>query len=297
MRPMRIALATHAGQPDLDPDEAPFVAALGAAGHEVAASVWNDPVVDWDAFDVVLPRSCWDYHLRYAAFRRWLDRLEVAGAAVFNPIPVIRWNIDKRHLVDLAEQGAAVTPTRFLERGASASLTGLLRDEGWERAVVKPAVSLSAHGTWRTDRDRAARDQARLDAQLGEGGMLVQPYLDAVEREGELSFVFIDGACTHAVLKRPADGDFRVQAELGGRRERVEPSAAHLEQATALAARAPGPCLYLRVDAVPVDGRLLLVELECIDPELFLRLAPEAPGHLVAALERAVDGGGTPQPA
>ncbi len=285
---MRVALATCAALPALDADELPFAAALRAAGHTVTPAVWTDASVSWADFDVVLPRSCWDYHEHYAGFLGWLDDLDACGARVFNPTPVLRWNVDKRHLVDLARAGAAVTPTRYFPGGASASLDAVLAEEGWDAAVVKPSVSLSAYGTWRTDTARAREHQPAFDERLAAGGVLVQPYLPEIQTAGELSFVFLGGEYSHTVLKHPAAGDFRVQSDHGGRRMLHEPSAALIEEAAVLAACAPGPQLSVRVDGVLVDGRLLLVELELIDPELFFRLQPSAAERLVAALEGAV---------
>ena len=284
----RIALATYAKLPDLDADDRLLRDALAHAGAAPEAAVWDDPAVDWTRFDIVVVRTCWDYYLRPDAFAAWIDGVESGGARLVNPPALLRWNMDKRYLRALADDGVAVVETRWVEPGAhDVPLATLLGETGWERAVVKPAVSAGAHETWRTSRVEAAAHEPRFARLVAGAHAMVQPYLPEVETGGEWSLIFFGGEYSHAALKRPAQGDFRVQREHGGADVAAHPPAALVDDAAAVvhsAARlvglAPSDIAYARVDGIARDGRLLLMELECLEPYLFLRHDPAAATRL-----------------
>jgi glutathione synthase/RimK-type ligase-like ATP-grasp enzyme len=280
----RVALATQAALPQLCADDRLLIPALAAGGVHASAAVWSDPSVDWTTFDAVVIRSCWDYHLRHHDFLAWVARLERAGVALWNPPAVIRWNAEKGYLRELGERGVRIVPTRWIERGSTDTLHDLLHGAGWDAAVVKPAISASAHETWRTSRDAAARDEARFRALLERGRVLVQPFMEEVVATGEWSLVFIGGEFSHALLKRARSGDFRVQSEHGGSASRGDPGAHVVEQARRALHAGASDSLYARVDGCVVDGELVLMELELIEPLLFLAEHPDAPARLAAAL-------------
>jgi hypothetical protein len=286
----RIALATCAKLPTLNDDDRRLIPALGELGLEAVPAVWDSPDVCWDEFrgGAVLVRSCWDYHHRLEEFLAWVALLERAAAPVWNIPAVLRWNSHKSYLRDLAARGIPVVPTRWLERGASIELRRLLGDEGWRDAVVKPAVSASAFGTWRTSVETAGADQAPLDALLRAGDVMVQPFMSEVGNPGEWSILFFGGRFSHAVLKRPAAGDYRVQWEFGGTAAAAAPPPKLLADAEAVMAAAPGDSLYARVDGVERDGRLILMELELIEPHLFLAWDAGAAARLAEALSALV---------
>jgi glutathione synthase/RimK-type ligase-like ATP-grasp enzyme len=202
---------------------------------------------------------------------------------------LLRWNAHKRYLRELEEEDIPVVPTAWLH--TRASIGALLRERGWSSAVVKPAVSASAHGTWRTAIERADEDQARVDEAMVGGALLVQPFLEEVARDGEWSLLFFGGTFSHAVRKRPREGDFRVQHEFGGTAQQLRAPAALRRDAERVLAAAcrrlelePRDIAYARVDGVERDGRLLLMELECIEPQLYLALEPTAPERLAAVV-------------
>ena len=282
----RIALATSAKLPTLNDDDRLLVPALAELGVAAGPAVWDSPDVCWEEFQGVLVRSCWDYHHRLEEFLAWVSRLERAGVPVWNPPAVLRWNSHKGYLRDLAARGVSIVPTRWLERGAQADLAGLLRDAAWRDAVVKPAVSASAHGTWRTSGETASADQRRLDELLRAGDVMVQPFVREVVEPGEWSIVFLGGRFSHAVLKRPGAGagDYRVQWEFGGSAAAMAPPDTLLADAEAVMAAVPGDPAYARVDGVERDGRLILMELELIEPHLFLAWDAGATGRLAGAL-------------
>jgi glutathione synthase/RimK-type ligase-like ATP-grasp enzyme len=281
----RVALATAAAWAALNDDDRLLVDALGALGVEAAPAVWDDPTVEWGAHDVVVIRSCWDYFHRADEFRAWIDRLEAAGVALHNPPAVARWNMDKGYLRELEARGVGIVPTAWVERGAGGSLGELLGERGWRAAVVKPRVSASANGTWRTE-GGGTDDEARFRDGVAQGALMVQPFVDAVQAEGEWSLIFVDGEFSHAVIKRPAAGDFRVQIEHGGSADPVRPDPGLVAEARAALEAAPGRTLYARVDGCVVDGRFLVMELELLEPHLFLGTAPGAAERLAGAVAR-----------
>jgi len=280
----RIALATAAKLPTLNEDDQLLIPALAALGVAAGPAVWDSPDVSWEEFQGVVVRSCWDYHHRLEEFLAWVARLERVGIPVWNPPALLRWNSHKGYLRDLAARGVSIVPTRWLERGARVNLARLLRDAGWREAVVKPAVSASAHGTWRTSFETAGADQARLDALLGAGDIMAQPFVSEVRDEGEWSILFFGGRYNHGVLKRPADRDYRVQWEFGGSAVTMAPPPGLVADAEAVMAAVPGDPVYARVDGVERDGGLVLMELELIEPHLFLGWDAGAAGRLAAAL-------------
>ena len=287
---MRLALATYAALPGLTADDRLVVPELARAGITARPAVWDDPTVRWDDFDAVAIRSCWDYHRKPAAFQAWVRRMEAFGLRVLNPPPVLRWNADKRYLRDLAAAGVPVIPTVWIDQGARASLAEILAERGWRDVVVKPAVSASAHQTWRVAAVDAGDVQPRFSALAALGHVLVQPFVDKIRTSGEWSLVFLGDAFSHAVVKRPRDGDFRVQSEHGGSYAAATPPSHLIDAAQAALAAAPGPRVYARVDGCVVDGVFRLMELELLEPGLFLATHPEAPRRFARAIASALAG-------
>jgi len=272
---IQLALATDAAHAGVHPDDAHFVATLGRLGVQPAPCVWNDPGVDWSRFDAVLIRSVWDYFRLYPQFLQWLDRLDALHVPTVNDSRLLRWNSDKRYLLELARLGVDIIPTRLAH---TAELPAALHILHGQDVVVKPAVS---GGAWRTLRGLAG-DQALTQAlaALPDGDWLVQPFVAEIQRDGEWSLLFFDGAFSHAVRKLPKAGDYRVQGEHGGSAELAEAPAAALAAAQAVLAAVDraGHFMpaYARIDGVMCGGRFLLMEAELIEPFLHLAIRPDA---------------------
>ena len=280
-----VALVTCAAHPELSADDRLLLPALSAVGYEPVARRWDEPDEPWARHAAVVVRSCWDYHHRAAEFHLWLDRLEETGARVFNPVPILRWNADKRYLRDLAAAGIEVVPTAWVEEREESSLATLAGARGWRRVVVKPSVSATAFQTWRTGSQVTDDDEQRFRRLTGERPALVQPYLPEIE-SGELSLVFLGGQYSHAVLKRPRPGDFRVQTDFGGTVEPVRADPHVVDTAARVLRAAPGETLYARVDLCLVAGRVQLMELELLEPALFFASEPAAAARFAEALAR-----------
>ncbi|HXY18631.1 MAG TPA: hypothetical protein VEH83_01400 [Gemmatimonadales bacterium] len=286
-----LALATCAEYPGLSPDDRLLLPALERLGAAPAPVRWDDPARRWGGFDAVVVRSCWDYHHRLPDFLRWLDRLEREGARVLNPLPTLRWNVTKSYLRELAAAGVSVTPTVWVPVGSTATLGQVADEIGAEAVVVKPNVSATAFETWRFDRARATDAEAQFARLVRERDLMVQPFLPAIETDGELSLVFLGGAFSHAVRKRPRPGDFRVQEEHGGTAEAAAASADLVRQAARALAVAPGDPLYARVDGLASDGTLIVTELELVEPMLYFGWDAGAADRMAAALMRRVGAG------
>lgn len=276
----RLALATSAERPSILPDDTHLAATLTQLGAPPTVCVWNDPAVDWAAFDAVLIRTIWDYFKHHAAFLRWLDRLDALGVPTINDSALLRWNSDKRYLLELARREVAIIPTRLTD---AAALPDALAAMAGQPVVIKPTVS---GGAWNTLRGTAG-DPAFADAVARlprDHAYLVQPFVPEVVSDGEWSLLYFAGEFSHAVIKRPAEGDYRVQGEHGGSAEPARPDAATLAAAdralAVVAALGHGDHAYVRVDGVVSGGRFLVMELELIEPFLHLAAQPAAAERL-----------------
>lgn len=279
---VRVAFLTFAGLPELWSDDLLAAEALRARGHPVTPVVWNAPgaLEALDGFDLCVVRSPWDWFHHRAAFRRFLDALGRARCRVVNDAATLRAFADKTYLPALAARGLAVVPTLELDPAGLVQVPELLRARGWGEAVLKPAFTANAIGARRVRPGDALTSLPELDA--GEKWLL-QPFIPSIAR-GEFSLVFFGGAFSHAVRKQPATGEWRVQHEYGGvSAPWAAPEEAVAQARALLHATAPG-AVYARVDLVDVDGRLHLMELELVEPELFFRHEARAAARFADAL-------------
>lgn len=264
----------------LTPDDRSVMPVLAARGVEVVPVVWTEPLPE--RLDALVLRSTWDYHLRLPEFLAWVNAVETARIPLFNQPSTVRWNVEKRYLSEIEERGVPIVPTWHVSRGSAVQLAAVLREAGWTEAVVKPSVSGGAFETWRAgpsdvDAERFARQIAAMDC-------LVQPFLPELVSDGEWSLLFFHGVYSHAVLKRPGQGDFRVQEEFGGVFGLAEPSPATVEAATRALEAGGHETLYARVDGVIRNGRFEVMELELVEPTLFFGASPGAAERFADAL-------------
>jgi glutathione synthase/RimK-type ligase-like ATP-grasp enzyme len=280
-----VAVATCAVPPEPDPDEAPLLEALGRAGISARVLAWDDPGARFDEARLVLLRSTWNYPWNAEPFLAWAER---QGSRLVNPLEIVRWNFHKSYLAVLERAGIPAVPTLHVARGSRGSLAALLASRGLADAVVKPAVSAASYRTRRVTAARlGADDETFYEDLVRERDVLVQPYVRSVDGHGERSVVWIDGAITHAVRKSP---------RLAGQAEHVtaavpvaadEAAIAHAAVVFASTCAGGAPPLYARIDVVRDEaGRPMLMELELIEPSLYLGYGAEALERLVAGLRR-----------
>ena len=285
----RIALATSLELADLWAGDRLFLSELQQRGYRTAPVVWDDPSVDWDRWDAVIIRSCWDYHLKIDSFRDWVDRAAAGGRLVINRPDVVRWNMHKRYLLDVARAGGRIPPTLVIAQGEPGTLHHHLQRAGWGDAVIKPAVSATGHNTRLVRGVPSEEDERAFVEALATGDVLAQEYVPQVREHGEWSLVFFGGRYSHAALKRAASGEFRVHIEWGGTVETATPPPVLIDQAQALMDALALDATYGRVDGTEVDGGLMVMELEVIEPELFFDRDRMAASRLADAVERVLE--------
>jgi glutathione synthase/RimK-type ligase-like ATP-grasp enzyme len=252
-------------------------AVLLRAGFSVEARPWNDPG-ELAGFDLVMPLVAWGYHEDPARWHALLDQLQAEAVPTLNPVPLLRWNSDKRYLTELGAGGVATISTRLVERLDEPALDAARADYG-DQLVIKPPVSASAHGTHRLGPNDPLPGEARGRA------MMVQPFLGSIATEGEYSVMLFDGRFSHSIVKKPKAGDYRVQPHLGGTEQPCAPPEGAIELAHAALAAAPADAAYARVDMVrDNDGGLAIMELELIEPALWLQHAPDGGASFAQAL-------------
>jgi len=251
--------------------------ALAAEGVEAHGMAWSH-ARGLAEHDLVLPLTVWGYHRAGARWRDCVPAWERSGARLRNPASVLLWNSDKKYLGVLAEKGAPVVPTLYIANATREAMEDACRRLGAERLVVKPQVSAGAYRTLRW----CPGD--RLDGGP-QGAAMVQPYLKAIETEGEVSLFYFRGEYSHGVRKVPQAGDFRVQPEFQGHITPYTPSPEERATAEAVLAAIEEPLLYARIDLVrDLGGRPVLIEAELIEPDLYLSYAPDAGGAFARAV-------------
>jgi glutathione synthase/RimK-type ligase-like ATP-grasp enzyme len=256
------------------------MAPLRPVGIEVVTRSWTD-AAGFEDFDAVTPLLAWGYHTRESAWRGLLDRLDAAGVTAINPVETLAWNTQKTYLAELEEAGAPIVPTLFVDRLTPAALA-----EAYERfghdLIVKPQVSGGSFGTIRLP-------PGANPAGGPTGPVMLQPFLPAVAQEGELSLLYFDGAFSHAIAKVAGAGDFRVQYQYGGAYHAIEATDEMRAAADAVLAAAGRPPSYARIDLIrDGDGVLRLMELEAIEPDLYLDLAPDGGAGFAKAMVAAM---------
>ncbi|MEU7599735.1 hypothetical protein [Streptomyces sp. NPDC041003] len=286
MSAARIAIVTSGAGADEDLDRPLVLAALRAAGMSAEAVAWDADPKEWDGFDLAVIRSTWDYTGRLEEFLAWADAT-ARVTRLWNPAPLVRWNSDKRYLRELAGRGVPVVPTRFIEPGGHCGEEDFDAPHG---VVVKPTVSAGARDTARYEPGRRA-DAVRHARMLLDQGRtaMVQPYLRRVE-EGERALVFFRGTFSHAIRKQPVlteagvTDNFRVPHP-GAAPYRPSEAEISTARAALAAVPAPGDLLFARVDlALDEAGEPVVMELELIEPNLFLRINPQGLERFVEAV-------------
>ena len=263
-------------------DDDVAVPACAELGIEVETLSWRADV-DWSAYDAVIVRSTWDYQRHAAAFLDVLARIEGA-TRLANARELMRWNLDKRYLAELEARGVPIVPTEFGEGMTTEALDARLADMTRE-CVIKPAVSAGAERTYRVTPDASAGRRAEIVAGHADSVWMWQPFLPQIIDPGEYSLFYFNGVYSHAISKTPKAGDFRVQEEFGGDIRLIDAPEAMRAASDHVMANLDSDTLYARVDLVDDgDGGYWLIELELIEPSLYLRKDPGAPARFAQAI-------------
>ncbi|HET6628739.1 MAG TPA: hypothetical protein VFG91_03085 [Woeseiaceae bacterium] len=266
------------------------IAPLEALGWCVEQVPWRSGNARWDDFDAVYIGTPWDYPEDVVRFLGVLARIEASRAVLVNPLSLVRWNLPKTYLRDLESRGAAIVPSRWGEHLAPGALAAGFDELAAERLVVKPVVSTNARDTFLLARDEVREAEPELLRAFDRRAFVVQPFIEQIRSEGEYSLFYFGNEFSHAIRKKPKARDFRVQEEHGASIDAVaSPDAALVAAADrVLELVRPAPA-YARCDLVRgPDGRFLLMELELIEPSLYLRMHADAPARFAAAFDACV---------
>ena len=265
--------------------------AMAALGWQVDTVAWRDPSIDWDEYDAVYLCTAWDYPQHADQFIAVLENIERSSASIVNELSLVRWTMVKTYLRDLEQKGADIVPSLWIEDIAAEQISGWFAALDTDKAIIKPTVGTNATDTYLLQKPLAPELESQLLSTFQMRPFFVQPFIENIRSEGEFSLFYFNGEYSHAILKIPRDGDFRTQEEHGSDIHSVQPSEQLLATGRhVLSLVAPQP-VYVRVDFVrAADGKFLLMELELIEPSLYLRMDDGAAARFAAAFDQHVCG-------
>ena len=284
-RARAIVLATAADQPAITASDRLYADALERHGFSVTGAPWDGPRAAFDGAAAVVIRSTWGYYRASDAFRDWTEAM-AAARRLFNPIALVRWNLRKDYIARLAAAAVRVPQTHFVACETDA-IEKVFAETGWSRAVLKPMTGASGYSVELAARERVRDWVSRLAAEAHASGVLVQEFLPEIEG-GELSLIYFDGIFSHALRKRPPQGEFRVNSRFGATRSAETPPREVAEQGAAALRVLPELPLYARVDGIVRDGALIVIEVEVLEPALFMEFDPSSAERFAEATLRRI---------
>lgn len=250
--------------------------ALEKHGLSVIRKDWADPDFDWSSTKSAIFRTTWDYFDRFEEFQQWLDRVE-SQTMLINPVPTIRWNMDKHYLEELGDKGIAVVETRYIKQKERNSLQSIVEETGWKDVILKPTVAGAARHTYKLNSENIKDHEEIFSELIAKEDMMLQPFQHNIATKGEVSFMLMGGKFTHAILKKAKSGDFRVQDDFGGTVHKYEASEEEITFAEEVVSACEPLPVYARVDVMwDNEDELAVSEVELIEPELWFRKQPVA---------------------
>lgn len=265
----KIALLTCDRFPELYETDQKLIPVLKEYGYWAKAEIWDNPNAIWHQYDVIIFRNTWDYYLKIDEFNAWLDTIDNAGIRSFNPISVIRWNKHKFYLRELHAIGMPVIPGFYISRTNELNIEKLLPRD-WTQAILKPAISAGSYLTTLFNTKDAASVSVNYRDLAKEQDLILQKFIPEIRTEGEISLLYFDKKFSHAVVKKPKQGDFRIQSMFGGKYQPYTPTRLLLQMVQKIVDFVADELLYARVDGIIIDGTFHLMELELIEPDLYL---------------------------
>lgn len=259
---------------------------LASYGWQVDEVSWKDKNVDWDQFDVVVIRSTWDYQSAPETFMQCLEKIEASNAHLENSVDLVKWNIDKGYLKELAEKQVPIVPTLWKNVFDAEEIKASYDHFGVTEIILKPLISANADFTYRLDCRSFMALRSELEMVFSNRPFMIQPFLNSIINEGEYSLFYFSGNYSHCILKRPASGDFRVQEEHGGRLSSIVPDAQMKICADKTLAALPECPLYARIDLIRTEKGLAVMEVELIEPSLYFNMDGQSAQRFADAFER-----------
>ena len=281
-----VVFITAADMPKPDPETHLIVDALKDKGVRADVISWES-AMDWEKVPLVVIRTAWDYFKRLPEFLAWARHVDEV-TRLFNPYTVVEWNCHKRYLQVLSQKGIPTVPTILLEQGTVMDSTQTLFDSGWNKVVIKPAISIGAIGAMHGSTSEKSLAH-HLDSLISKGDVLVQPFVSSVSTSGEVSIIYFDGEFSHAIRKLPKEGEYRVQDHHGGTVHPHDPAKEEYDVCSAALDAVPKATMYARVDLVAYNGSPAIMELELIEPALFLSSSSDGTKRFVEKLCKALE--------
>jgi hypothetical protein len=279
-----IALLTCQRLPNLTEPDQLLIPHFRNHGITAEPVIWNDPEVDWKKYDYLIIRNTWDYYTQSDAFFKWLNTLRDQHVRMLNPVDVVLSNMHKFYLRDFQQNGVQIIPTLFSDKSSPISFDKLT-EKNWQKIVIKPAISAGSYLTKTFHTSELTK--ASFNEIMEGNDWLIQPFIPEIEQQGELSMIFFNDQFSHAVVKTPKDGDFRVQRQYGGKYQMIQPDKQLITIGENIIKQIPQKLLYARVDGVMIDGIFNLMELELIEPDLYFEFGDDIKQRFVTAvLER-----------
>jgi glutathione synthase/RimK-type ligase-like ATP-grasp enzyme len=259
-------------------------APLEAAGWQAEEVSWHKTDVDWDEYDVVIIRTTWDYQQDPDGFMACLQKIEASRAQLHNSLNIVQWNISKKYLQELQNQGVPVVPTLWFQSFSLSTVEAGFAQFETPQIVLKPLISANADHTYRLTPEQLKSQADILSEVFDKREFMLQPFIPDIIEEGEYSLFYFDGHYSHAILKQPKSGDFRVQEEHGGQLTKIVPNEEMLTTARHCLAALPEDVFYARIDLVSYKGEFVLMEIELIEPSLYFNMDEDSPQRFVDAL-------------
>jgi glutathione synthase/RimK-type ligase-like ATP-grasp enzyme len=279
----KVALVTDTVNPRLNLSDTRLVPEFKKAGIEAVGVPWDEVGVEWEEYEAVILRSCWNYHEHYEDFSNWLDGLTALQILVWNPTSIILKNTHKTYLLELQKLGVPIIPTAIVQAGESVTAEDVMQTNGWDEVVIKPEVGAYGKNIARFTTAQLSEAEIFMHEILSKSDAVLQPFMPSICTSGEYSLVFINKEFSHAMQKQPKPGDFITSGAHRLREFMITADMDLISQAEAILQTIISPLLYARVDGVVEKGQFYLMELELTEPYLFLEREKQAAKKLVRA--------------
>lgn len=247
---------------------------LKEKGLKIEKVIWNDENINWGDYSLAILKSPWDYFDLIEDFYQWLDLLEKKNVKLLNPVSVVRWNSNKQYLKEIEVAGLKIIPSAYVNKQEKVNLEDFFSKFNTNKLIVKPCISGGAKNTFKVTTENVEEINQKLNQLITEEDFIIQPFLPEILESGEWSFIFFNGTYSHSLIKQAKPGDFRVQPAHGGTVHPQKPDKELIATVQQYVDSFAENCLYARVDGTFVNGEFLLMELELIEPFLFLNTEP-----------------------
>jgi glutathione synthase/RimK-type ligase-like ATP-grasp enzyme len=280
---MKIALLTCEKLPNLLETDQLLIPALAKHNITAKAAIWNDKTINWQDFDILIFRNTWDYYEKQIEFDAWLEKIKKLKIRTLNSIEIINQNKHKFYLRELQKQGFNIIPTIFIDKTNNLDIQKII-PKHWEKAVIKPAYSGGSYQTELFEISNIDKINQQYLPIAAEKELLLQEFMPQIKTLGETSFIFFNKKFSHAVNKIPTKGEFRIQVQFGGKYQLIEPSEILIQKAQKIVNTFSKDLLYARVDGIIIENELYLMEIECLEPDLYFSLAEDSINKFVNSI-------------